>query len=151
MRWDKTRGCSITLCKKLCKGLPPPWCSPPNPYSLTLPQYDYNDDAAEGFYQEAEYNFNTWSSLSSVISNHRRGVMLWFSSWLISIQSCTAFHSQYSVSQTLFLLIYLYYLTYTFSYWTIRLLLTHFPWLINTYINHSYTAVLFKLDLGNHT
>jgi len=120
MRWDKTRGYSITvpscfacrarapghygnLCKKLCKGPPPPQHSSLNPYGLTLPRYDYND-AAEGFYQkEAKYNFDTWSLLSSVILNDRRGVMLWFFSWLISRQSCAAFCSQYSVSPNLIL------------------------------------------------
>jgi len=66
-------------------------------------------------------------------------------------QLCAAFHSQYSVSQTLFLLIHLYHLTYASSYWTIQLLLTHYLWLIDTYINCSYTAVFFKLDLGLYT
>jgi len=95
------------------------------------------------------------------LQKHAPQPLLQFFSWLISIQayiafcsipqSCTASRSWYSVSWTLFLLIHLYHLTYAFSYWTIWLPLTHYLWLINTYINHSYMAVFFKLDLDNHT
>ena len=48
------------LCMKCCKELTPSGQSHPNRYGITLPEYNYNDDAAEGFYQkEAEYNFDT--------------------------------------------------------------------------------------------
>jgi len=38
----------------------------------------------------------------------------------------TVMRSQYSVSRTLFLLIYLYHQTYASFYWTMQLLITHY-------------------------